>query len=108
MRVMAEVVRGETSVGPVAIDGRTITFVARTHGVRFGGDRGGSGARMGALHLHARPAHVEILDDAGRRQVVRIHDVERALLVAIAAGALVVSVAARLWRGRPRGGKARA
>ena len=93
MRTMAEVVRGETSIGPVAIDGRTITFVARTSGVRFGHD-----TRAGALHVRARPAHVEILDETGRHHVVRIHDVERLLLAGIAAGALACVVAARVLR----------
>ena len=101
MRFVAEVYRGETSVGPVAIDGRTITFVARTRGLRIGRD-----ARLGALHVRARPAHVEILDTEGRRQVVRIHDLERTMIAAISLGGLACAFAVRALRGRRSAGKA--
>ena len=46
--------RRETTVGPVALDGRTITLVARTTAVHLGDTFGG-------LHVRARPAHVEVL-----------------------------------------------
>jgi hypothetical protein len=88
--------RGETTVGPVAVDGRTITMVARTRALHLGG------AGRGALHVRARPVHVEVLDGDGRREVVRIHDLERALMAAIgvAGAVLVLGVrAARKTRG---------
>ncbi len=75
---VAMVQRGESTVGPVAVDGRTITLVARTRVVRLG--RRGSGA----LGLRACPTHVEILDADGRRQVVRIRDIESGAIIAIA------------------------
>ncbi len=106
MRLMAEVVRGETSVGPLAIDGRTITFVARTRGVRVGRADAGPGVRVGAMHVRARPAHVEILDDSGRRHIVRIHDIERTLMIAIGVAAFACSIAIRMTRGRRTVGKA--
>ena len=105
MRLMAEVVRGESSVGPLAIDGRTITFVARTRGVRIGRAHEGPGVHIGALHVRARPAHVEILDDSGRREVVRIHDVERTMMIAIAVATLVCSIAVRMVRARRTAGR---
>jgi hypothetical protein len=68
----------ETTIGPVAVDGQTITLVARTRAIRIG-NRG-----FGALGVRARPTHVEILDADGRHQVVRIRDVEFGVLAAIA------------------------
>src|SRR5689334_16158044 len=50
--------RRETTVGPVALDGRSVTLVARTTAVHVGDTRA---ARPGLLHLRARPAHVEVL-----------------------------------------------
>ena len=90
---MAELQRAETSVGPVAIDGRTITFVARTRAIRFG-----HGDRAGAVHVRARPTHVEVLNQDGRHEVVRIHDVERAVMTAIAVGGLTCALAVRALR----------
>jgi hypothetical protein len=93
--VMAMVQRSETTVGPVAVDGRTITLVAKTRAVHFPG-------RVGdALHVWARPAHVEVLDEDGRRHVVRIHDVERAVMMAVVLGAAGYILGIRaLRRGR--------
>ena len=89
--------RGESTIGPVAINGRTITLVARTRALHIGGDE------RGALHIRARPAHVEVLDEHGRRLVVRIRDVETALVTAIAAGGLVGACVVRaIRRRRPR------
>jgi hypothetical protein len=70
--------RSETTIGPVAVDGQTITLVARTRSFRLGG-RG-----FGALGMRARPTHVEILDADGRHHVVRIRDFEGALMAGIA------------------------
>ena len=70
MQPMTLLQRGETSVGPVAVDGRTITLVARTTAVHIGSDE------RGALHLRSRPVHVEVLDADGRRHIVRIRDIE--------------------------------
>ena len=77
-----DVQRGETTVGPVAINGRTLTLVARTRAVHIGNDA------HGALHVQARPTHVEVLDGEGRREVVRIRNVETPILIAIAIGGL--------------------
>jgi hypothetical protein len=84
--------RGETTIGPVAVDGRTITLVARTHALHLGA-RG-----RGALHVRARPAHVEVLDGQGRREVVRIHDVERSLIAVIGVAGAVAAIGVRALR----------
>jgi hypothetical protein len=78
----------ETTSGPVAVDGRTITLVARSRAVRVGGER------VGVMHVWSRPSHVEVLDGDGTRQVVRIRDVQRIATAAImaAAGACVLGV----------------
>ena len=89
---MSVVQRGETTVGPVAVDGRTITLVARTSGIRV---RGGP---LAALGVRARPTHVEVLDAQGRRQVVRIRDVEAALMFWIVAAGTVGALGARLFK----------
>jgi hypothetical protein len=74
---MAMVQRSESIAGPVAVGGRTITLVARTSVLRVG--RG----PLHALYAYAHPAHVEVLDEDGRREVVRVRDLERTLMVAI-------------------------
>jgi hypothetical protein len=84
--------RGETTIGPVAFGGRTITLVARTTAVHIGGDA------RGALHLRSRPLFVEVLDEHGRRDVVPIRDVERALIAAIAIGVVASTYALRAIR----------
>ena len=91
---MTAVQRGEATIGPVAVDGHTLTLVARTRAVHVGGDG------RGALHIWSRPAHVEVLDADGRRQVVPIHDVQRALMMTIALGAIGVAAAVRIARAR--------
>ena len=84
--------RRETTVGPVAFGGRTITLVARTTAVHIGSDdRGASGVRT-------RPAHVEVLDEHGQHQLVHIRDVEQALIAAIAIAAIAGARAVRLIR----------
>jgi hypothetical protein len=96
-RQVAMVQRGETTIGPVAVDGRTITLVARTSGIRL---RGG---RLAALGVRARPTHIEVLDEQGRRQVVRIRDLETTVIAAIVATGTVCALAARvLKRGSSR------
>jgi hypothetical protein len=85
--------RRESSVGPLALDGRTITLVARTTAVNVG-------RPWGALHVRARPVHVEVLDGEGHRQVVRVHDVEQTLVVAITLAGLVAAIGLRSIRNR--------
>ena len=89
---MALVQQEHTTVGPVAIDGRTITLVARSRAVRFGR------RRDRALHVRARPSHVEVLDAQGRRDVVRIRDVEGTLIAGIAVTGVVYVLGARVLR----------
>ena len=91
---VAIVQRGESTVGPVAVDGRTLTLVARTRGVQLG--RRGSGA----LGLRARPTHVEILDADGRRQVVQIRDIESGAIIAIALASVGYVLGVRALRRR--------
>jgi hypothetical protein len=91
MGSMAALQRGETTIGPVAFGGRTITLVARTTAVHIGETRG-------ALHVRSRPAHVEVLDADGQRQVVHIRDVEQTLIAAIAIGGLVGACVLRTIR----------
>jgi hypothetical protein len=86
--------RGETTIGPLALGGRTITLVARTTAVHLGNDE------RGALHIRSRPTHVEVLDEDGRRHVVRIRDVEHALIAAIAIGGAAGACALRIARRR--------
>ena len=94
---MAMVQRSETTLGPVAVDGRTITLVAKTRALNLGGRNGG------AVHVWSRPSHVEVLDEDGRRHVVRVHDVQRVAMIATAVAALgyILGVGA-LRRRRPR------
>ncbi len=89
---MALVQRGESTIGPVAVDGRTITLVARTRALHLGA------LGRGALHVRARPAHVEVLDGDGRREVVPIRDIERTVLAAIGVVGAAVVIAARAVR----------
>jgi hypothetical protein len=92
MRSMGVLQRGETTIGPVAFGGRTITLVARTTAVHLGGDA------RGALHVRSRPMHVEVLDEHGRRHVVPIRNVERSLIAAIAIGGVASTYALRAFR----------
>jgi hypothetical protein len=92
MRSMAVLHRGETTIGPVAFGGRTITLVARTTAVHIGGDA------RGALHVRSRPLLVEVLDEHGQRHVVHIRDVEHALIAAIAIGGVASTYVARAIR----------
>ena len=92
MRSMGVLQRGETTIGPVAYGGRTITLVARTTAVHLGGDA------RGALHVRSRPVHVEVLDEHGRRHVVPIRNVERSLIAAIAIGGVASTYALRAFR----------
>jgi hypothetical protein len=89
---MAVLHRGETTIGPVAFGGHTITLVARTTAIQLGGDA------RGALHVRSRPALVEVLDEQGRRQVVHIRNVEHALIAAIAIGGVASTYALRAIR----------
>jgi len=89
---MSVLQRGETTIGPVAVGGRTITLVARTTAVHVGGDA------RGALHIRSRPMHVEVLDDDGQRHVVRVRDLEHTLVLAIATCGLAAAYAVRIIR----------
>jgi len=99
MRAMAVLHRGETTIGPVAFGGRTITLVARTTAIHVGGDA------RGALHVRSRPALVEVLDEQGRRHVVHIRNVEHALIAAIAIGGVASTYALRAIRESMRRGR---
>jgi hypothetical protein len=79
---MALLHRTESSSAPLATHGRTITLVARTRALRVATRSGG------ALHVRARPSHVEVLDEHGRHDVVRIRDIEGTLIMAIACATL--------------------
>ena len=90
--------RRETTVGPVALDGRTITLVARTTAVHLGG---AVGVRSpGVRYVRARPAHVEVLEANGQRQVIPVRDVEYILVTAITIAGLVGACALRVIRNR--------
>jgi len=82
----------ESHAGPLAVGGRTITLVARTRALSFGRGQGG------AFAVRVRPAHVEVLDDDGTQRIVRVPDVEGALIAGIIAAGIVGAAAARLWR----------
>jgi hypothetical protein len=89
---MALLHRGETTIGPVAFGGHTITLVARTTAIHVGGDA------RGALHIRSRPLLVEVLDEHGQRHVVHIRNVEHALIAAIAIGGVASTYALRAIR----------
>lgn len=89
---MSVVQRGETTIGPVAFGGRTITLVARTTAIHLGGDA------RGALHVRSRPMHVEVLDEDGQRHVVRVRDIEQTIIAGIAIGGVAGAYALRLIR----------
>ncbi len=91
---VAIVQRGESTFGPVAVDGRTITLVARAHAFHL--RRG----RIGALGMRTRPTHVEILDEDGRRDVVQIHDVETGVIITIMLATAGYVLAVRALRRR--------
>jgi hypothetical protein len=74
---------GDTTIGPLAFEGRTITLVARTNAFHIGDDA------RGALHVRSRPRHVEVLDEDGHRDVVAIHDFERMIVVGITVATIV-------------------
>jgi len=90
---MTALQRVESTAGPVAVDGRTITLVARTTALHVGRDR------FGAVHARARPLHVEVLDEHGERHVMRIRDTERMLVGAIALAGIVGAWVLRGIRG---------
>jgi hypothetical protein len=91
---MALLQTGETTIGPLAFDGRTITLVARTTALRIGDDA------RGALHVRSRPGHVEVLDEDGHRHVVSIRDVERMLMLGIGVVTVAATYAVRTLRAR--------
>jgi hypothetical protein len=89
---MSVVQRGETTIGPVAFGGRTLTLVARTTAIHLGGDA------RGALHVRSRPMHVEVLDEDGQRHVVRVRDIEQTIIAGIAIGGVAGAYALRAIR----------
>jgi len=89
---MALLQTGETTIGPLAFDGRTITLVARTTALHIGDDA------RGALHVRSRPRHVEVLDEDGHRHVVSIRDVERMLMLGIGVVTVAATYAVRILR----------
>jgi hypothetical protein len=97
MREMTGVERSETTVGPLAFGGQTITLVARTTAMHVGNDE------RGALHVWSRPAHVEVLDEHGQRHVVHIRNVEQTIIAAIAITAVASSWALRVIRSSRNG-----
>jgi hypothetical protein len=78
-----EVTHVETTHGPVAVGGHTITLVARTSAVTVG-----SGP-SGVIGSRTRPRHVEILDADGGRVTVRVRDYQRIATIVIASAAAV-------------------
>jgi hypothetical protein len=82
----------ESHTGPLAAGGRTITLVARTRALSVGRRHGG------VFAVRSRPAHVEVLDDDGTQRIVRVPDLEGALIAGIVAVGMVGAAAARLWR----------
>jgi hypothetical protein len=88
--------RVETTTGPVAVGGRTITLVARTSAVSVGSGPGG------LLGSRTRPRHVEILDPHGERLTVPVRDYHRYATLAIA-GIAAVGVGASLLAKSVRG-----
>jgi hypothetical protein len=66
--------------------------VARTRALSIGR------AHAGAFAVRVRPAHVEVLDDDGAQHIVRVPDVEGALIAGIVVAAALGAAAARLWR----------
>ena len=91
---MAALRRAETTLGPLAFGGQTITLVARTTALHVGDDA------RGALHLRSHPVHVEVLDAEGRRQVVPVRDLEHTLMVAILIGTIAGTYVLRALRMR--------
>ena len=87
--------RFESTTGPVAVGGRTITLVARTHAVEIA--RPG----LGLFAVRSRPAHVEVLDDAGNRRTVPVRDVQRILTTAIMVGTVACLFGIRSRRSDP-------
>ena len=85
----------ESTTGPVAVGGRTISLVARSTTLTLG-------RTQRELATWSRPHHVEILDQGGQREVVRVHDAQMIgaalVAVAIAAGTAAVTLFARRTR----------
>jgi hypothetical protein len=84
-----EVTHVETTHGPVAVGGQTITLVARTSAVTVGS------RPSGVIGSRTRPRHVEILDSEGGRVTVRVRDYQRIATIAIA-GLAAIGVATSL------------
>ncbi len=97
MQCMALTRTGETTVGPIAVDGRTITLVARTRAIHVGDET------RAVLYVRARPHHVEVLGEDGRRQIVAVRDIEYVAMAGITIGAIIVASALRAIRPRPHG-----
>jgi hypothetical protein len=89
---VAVVQRFESSAGPVAVGGRTISLVTRTRALTFGNENGV------VFHVRSRPSHVEVLEDDGRRHVVAVRDVQRIMTAAIVAVTAACVVGTRVAR----------
>jgi len=84
----------ETTSGPVVVEGQTLALVAKTRAISVGGPA------FSWFHVRSRPAHVEVLDADGRRQVVPIRDVQRVVTGTIVAAAAACVIANRIARRR--------
>ena len=85
----------ESTTGPVAVGGRTISLVARSTTLTLG-------RTQREVATWSRPHHIEILDQGGQREVVRVRDAQMigAALVAfaMAAGTAAATLMARSKR----------
>ena len=91
---MSTVRRIDATTGPVAVGGRTINLVSRSEARTLGP----GGARV--FHVRAWPTHVEVLERDGSRHVVRVPDLERAVMLAIVGAAVACVVGTRAMRRR--------
>jgi hypothetical protein len=82
----------DTTTGPVAIEGHTISLVARTTGIKLGGDP------PLFFGLWSRPAHVEVLDADGGRRLLPVRDAQLLTMATIAGMTAACVVATRVAR----------
>jgi hypothetical protein len=84
----------DTTTGPVAVGGRTITLVARTTALTSGSEP------ERVVGAWSRPRHLEILDASGRREIVKVRDLHVLATAVIAGVATTCILAAKFARGR--------
>ena len=82
----------DTTTGPVAVEGHTISLVARTSGIELGGDP------PKVFAVWSRPAHVEVLDADGARHLLPVRDVQLITMATIAGLTAACVVATRVAR----------